>query len=139
MRNPMEFVSWKDRKGLATALKDIYRAVDADAAEKALTAFAAGPWGQRYPAIGQSWRRARAKSSHSLRSQTKSAGSSTPLMTATGVISAYSTPVRFFVRLQVSCFFAPAYRIPRATVSRRSQAWPVRWRHDRLRGFQATP
>ena len=58
LRNSMDFVSWKDRKGLATALKHIYRAVDADAAEKALTAFEAGPWGQRYPAIGQSWRRA---------------------------------------------------------------------------------
>src|SRR3546814_678883 len=54
----MDFVSWKDRKGLATALKEIYRATDADAAEKALTAFEAGPWGQRYAAIGQSWRRA---------------------------------------------------------------------------------
>ncbi len=43
--------------GLATALKEIYRAPSADAAEKALTAFEAGPWGQRYPAIGQSWRR----------------------------------------------------------------------------------
>jgi putative transposase len=58
LRNSMDFVSWKDRKGLAAALKDIYRAVDADAAEKALTAFEAGPWGQRYPAIGKSWRRA---------------------------------------------------------------------------------
>ena len=27
-------------------------------AEEALTAFEAGPWGQKYPAIGQSWRRA---------------------------------------------------------------------------------
>jgi len=44
--------------GLATALKEIYRAPSADAAEKALTAFEAGSWGQRYPAIGQSWRRA---------------------------------------------------------------------------------
>ncbi len=58
LRNSMDFVSWKDRKGLATALKEIYRATDADAAEKALTAFEAGPWGQRYAAIGQSWRRA---------------------------------------------------------------------------------
>jgi putative transposase len=58
LRNSMAFVSWKDRKNLAAALKTIYRAVDADAAEKALTAFEAGPWGQRYPAIGQSWRRA---------------------------------------------------------------------------------
>lgn len=58
LRNSMDFVSWKDRKGLATALKEIYRATDADAAENALTAFEAGPWGQRYAAIGQSWRRA---------------------------------------------------------------------------------
>jgi putative transposase len=58
LRNSMDFVSWKDRKGLATALKDIYRATDADAAEKALSAFEQGPWGLRYPAIGQSWRRA---------------------------------------------------------------------------------
>jgi putative transposase len=58
LRNSMDFVSWKDRKGLATALKHIYRATDAETAERALTAFEAGPWGQRYPAIGQSWRRA---------------------------------------------------------------------------------
>jgi putative transposase len=58
LRNSMAFVSWKDRKNLAAALKTVYRAVDADAAQKALTAFEAGPWGQRYPAIGQSWRRA---------------------------------------------------------------------------------
>jgi len=51
-------VSWKDRKGLATALKEVYRAPSADAAEKALTEFEASPWGLRYPAIGQSWRRA---------------------------------------------------------------------------------
>jgi putative transposase len=58
LRNSMDFVSWKDRKGLATALKEIYRATDAETAEAALTAFEASPWGQRYPAIGQSWRRA---------------------------------------------------------------------------------
>lgn len=58
LRNSMDFVSWKDRKGLASALKEIYRASSADAAEQALTAFEAGPWGSRYPAIGQSWRRA---------------------------------------------------------------------------------
>ena len=57
LRNSMDFVSWKDRKPLAAALKGIYRAVDADAAEAALTAFEASFWGQRYPAIGQSWRR----------------------------------------------------------------------------------
>lgn len=58
LRNSMDFVSWKDRKALATALKEVYRAPSADAAEQALTAFEAGPWGLRYPAIGQSWRRA---------------------------------------------------------------------------------
>jgi putative transposase len=58
LRNSMDFVSWKDRKPLVTALKGIYRAVDAKAAEEALGAFEASHWGQRYPAIGQSWRRA---------------------------------------------------------------------------------
>ena len=58
LRNSMDFASWKDRKALAAALKYIYRATDAAAAEMALTAFEASFWGQRYPAIGQSWRRA---------------------------------------------------------------------------------
>lgn len=58
LRNSMDFVSWKDRKPLVSALKSIYRALDAKAAEEALTAFEASEWGQRYPAISQSWRRA---------------------------------------------------------------------------------
>jgi len=45
-------------KALATALKDIYRAVDDVAAEAALTAFEASDWGRKYPAIGPCWRRA---------------------------------------------------------------------------------
>ena len=57
LRTSLDFVSFKDRKPVATALTDIYRALDAVAAEEALTAFEAGPWGQKYPAIGQSWRR----------------------------------------------------------------------------------
>ena len=43
---------------MAAALKDIYRALDAGAGEAALAAFEDGPWGCKYPAIGQSWRRA---------------------------------------------------------------------------------
>jgi putative transposase len=58
LRHSLDFVSYKDRKAVATALKDIYRAIDDDAAETALDAFEAGPWGQKYPAIVQSWRRA---------------------------------------------------------------------------------
>jgi len=58
LRQSLDFVSYKDRKAVAAALKDIYRAVDAKAAEEALTAFETGPWGQKYQAIGQSWQRA---------------------------------------------------------------------------------
>jgi putative transposase len=58
LRTSLDFVSFKDRKAVATALKDIYRATDDLAAVTALDAFEAGPWGQKYPAIVQSWRRA---------------------------------------------------------------------------------
>jgi putative transposase len=58
LRHSLDFVSWKDRKPVAAALKEIYRAVDPAAAEAALAAFEAGPWGRKYAAIGQSWRRA---------------------------------------------------------------------------------
>jgi putative transposase len=58
LRHSLEFVSYKDRKAVAAALKDIYRAVDDMAGLMALEAFAAGPWGTKYPAIVQSWRRA---------------------------------------------------------------------------------
>ena len=58
LRQSLAFVAYKDRKAVAAALKDIYRAVAATAGETALAAFEEGPWGRRYPAIGQSWRRA---------------------------------------------------------------------------------
>jgi putative transposase len=58
LRHSLDFVSYKDRKAVAAALKDIYRAVDHVAAADALDAFEAGAWGQKYPAIVQSWRRA---------------------------------------------------------------------------------
>ena len=58
LRHSLDFVSWKDRRTVAAELKEIYRAVDPAAAEAALTAFEAGPWGQKYAAIGPSWRRA---------------------------------------------------------------------------------
>jgi putative transposase len=58
IRNSLSFVSWKERKAVAAALKEIYRAHDAAAGEAALTAFEAGPWHKKYPAIAQSWRRA---------------------------------------------------------------------------------
>lgn len=42
---------------MVPALRAIYRARDAQAGRIALEEFEAGPFGQRYPAIAQSWRR----------------------------------------------------------------------------------
>jgi putative transposase len=58
LRQSLAFVSYKDRKAVAAALKDVYRAVDAAAGEAALAAFEEGPWGRKCPAIGPAWRRA---------------------------------------------------------------------------------
>jgi putative transposase len=57
IRSSLDCVSYKDRKAVAAALKEIYRAKDADAGAIALDAFAAGSWGLKYPAIAMSWRR----------------------------------------------------------------------------------
>ena len=58
IRNSLDYASWKDRKQLATALRPIYTAVSAEAAERALDAFEASHWGQKYPTVTASWRRA---------------------------------------------------------------------------------
>lgn len=57
IRYSMQFASWKERKAIAAALKPIYQALDPTAANAALDAFDEGPWGRKYPAIAQSWRR----------------------------------------------------------------------------------
>lgn len=57
IRHSLDFVSWKDRKPAVAALKAIYKARNTAAGLQALDDFDAGPWGQRYPAIAQSWRR----------------------------------------------------------------------------------
>jgi putative transposase len=57
IRHSLAFVSYKDRKSVAAALKHIYKAKDADAGKAALEDFAEGQWGRKYPAIVQSWRR----------------------------------------------------------------------------------
>ena len=56
IRHSLAFVSYKDRKAVAAALKQIYKAKDANAGKLALD-FAEGAWGKKYPAIAQSWRR----------------------------------------------------------------------------------
>ena len=58
IRNSLDYASWKERKALAAALKPVYTAVNADSAAQALDEFEAGPWGQRFPNIVATWRRA---------------------------------------------------------------------------------
>jgi putative transposase len=58
IRNSLDYASWKDRKALAAAIKPIYTAPSADAAQAELDAFEAGPWGQKFPTVVASWRRA---------------------------------------------------------------------------------
>jgi putative transposase len=57
IRNSLDFCSWKDRKPVAKGLKTIYRAEDAAAAQAALQDFEDGPWGKKFAAITQAWRR----------------------------------------------------------------------------------
>lgn len=58
IRNSLNYATWKERKAVAAALRPIYTAATAQAAQEALEAFADSPWGAKYPTIVQSWRRA---------------------------------------------------------------------------------
>ena len=58
IRNSLDYASWKERKALAAAIKPIYKAASAEAALAELDAFAEGPWGQKFPTVVASWRRA---------------------------------------------------------------------------------
>jgi len=58
IRNSLDFASWKDRKALAAALRPIYTAASAEAAQAELDAFEAGLWGQKFPTVAAAWRRA---------------------------------------------------------------------------------
>lgn len=57
IRYSMQFAYWKQRKPIASALKAVYRADNAEAAAAALDEFDQSPWGRKYPAIAQNWRR----------------------------------------------------------------------------------
>jgi putative transposase len=56
IRNSLRFVSYKDRKAVAGAIKPIYAAQTDVMAEAALLAFETSAFGMRYPTIGKSWR-----------------------------------------------------------------------------------
>ncbi|EIM95952.1 transposase mutator type [Paraburkholderia hospita] len=58
IRNSLDYASWKDRRGLAAALKPIYSATGAEAAQAELDAFEQGEWGQKFPTVVAAWRRA---------------------------------------------------------------------------------
>ena len=58
IRNSLDYASWKDRKPLAAAIRPIYTAPSAEAAQAELDAFAEGPWGQKFPTVSAAWRNA---------------------------------------------------------------------------------
>jgi putative transposase len=58
IRNSMRYASWKDRKGIAAALRPIYTAPTPEAAQSALEDFASSELGRRCPAVVEVWRRA---------------------------------------------------------------------------------
>ena len=55
IRASMRFVSYKDRRAVAAALKPVYTAANEQAARAALDAFAASDLGIRYPATVATW------------------------------------------------------------------------------------
>jgi putative transposase len=57
IRNSLEFAPWKDRKAIAAELKKIYRAIDAEAAQQALSDLEDSAFGQKYAAVTAMWRR----------------------------------------------------------------------------------
>jgi putative transposase len=58
IRNSLDYTGWKERQQIVAAIRPIYSAASAEAAEAELNAFEAGPWGQKYPTIVALWRRA---------------------------------------------------------------------------------
>ena len=56
VRNSLKYVSYKDRKSVASDLKKIYQSTTAAEAESELTAFEQ-VWGEKFPTIGKSWRK----------------------------------------------------------------------------------
>lgn len=55
IRNSMRYVTYRDRRAVAAALRPVYAAINAEDAEHALAAFDE-TWGAKYPMIADSWR-----------------------------------------------------------------------------------
>ncbi|NKY21040.1 IS256 family transposase [Tsukamurella spumae] len=58
IRAALRFVAYKDRKAVATALKEVYQAADAGAAKAALDAFSGSELGKRNPSVTATFERA---------------------------------------------------------------------------------
>jgi putative transposase len=58
LRNSASYASYKDRRALMAALKPIYTAPSAEAAEHALGGFEASELGRKYAVVGALWRKA---------------------------------------------------------------------------------
>jgi putative transposase len=56
VRNSLNYVSWKERKAVATDLKLVYHAATAEEAEQRLRDFEQR-WDEKYSSIGKMWRR----------------------------------------------------------------------------------
>jgi len=56
IRSSLRYVNYRDKRTVAAALKPVYRATNAEAAEVELAAFDEA-WGARYPMIAEAWRR----------------------------------------------------------------------------------
>jgi putative transposase len=56
VRNSLQYVNWKERKLVASDLRQIYQAATAEAAEQSLTEFEQ-KWDAQYATIGKLWRR----------------------------------------------------------------------------------
>ena len=57
IRNSLDYASWKDRKALAAAIRPIYTAPSAEAAQAELDAFEQSLWGLKFPTVAAAWRR----------------------------------------------------------------------------------
>jgi transposase-like protein len=58
IRNSLDYANWKDRRALAAAIRPIYTAASAEAAQAELEAFEQGQWGRKFPTVVAAWRRA---------------------------------------------------------------------------------
>ncbi len=58
IRNSLAYANWKERKALAKAIRPIYTAPSAEAAEAELNAFESSAWGEKFPTVVAAWRRA---------------------------------------------------------------------------------